>query len=192
MVFKNREVDGNAWIVYHASNTDAPETDHLRFGSGSGSNATTDNANRFNDTAPTSSVFTLGADGNINDDGVGCMGYIWTPVEGFSKFGSYIGNGISDGPFIHTGFSPRWVAIKNSEASANWRIHDIARQPHNDDGGHMLLIDNNSAEITNEYDMDILSNGFKIRSADLYENGSDQVMVYMAFAESPFKYANAR
>ena len=192
MVFKNREVDGNAWIVYHSENTTAPETDHLRLGSGSGSNTTADSDTRFNDTAPTSSVFTLGADGNINDDGVGCMGYIWTPIEGFSKFGSFIGNGNNDGPFVYTGFLPRWIMIKNSEASANWRMHDTARQTLNDDGGHLLLADSNSAEITNEYDLDFLANGFKLRSSDLYENGAGQVMVYMAFATNPFKYTNAR
>ena len=71
-------------------------------------------------------------------------------------------------------------------------MHDIARQPTNDEGGHILLPNSNSAEVTNEYDIDFLSNGFKLRSGDVYENGSAELLIYAAFAEQPFKYANAK
>ena len=68
-------------------------------------------------------------------------------------------------------------------------MHDIARQPTNDDGGHILLPNSSSAEVTSEYDIDFLSNGFKLKSGDVYENGSGELITYAAFAEAPFKYA---
>ena len=118
--------------------------------------------------------------------------YCFKGVEGYSKFGSYNGNGNADGPFVFTGFRPAWVLIKNTARSADWRLHDIARQPTNDGGGHILLPSSNSAEVTSEYDIDFLSNGFKLRSGDVYENGDGELLIYLAFAEDPFKYANAK
>ena len=81
--------------------------------------------------------------------------------------------------------------IKNTARGADWRINDTTRQPFNDTGGHLLLANSNSSEITNEYDIDFLSNGFKLRSGDVYENGNGEAHIYMAFAEAPFKYSNA-
>jgi hypothetical protein len=85
--------------------------------------------------------------------------------------------------------------LKNTARSADWRINDSTRQHENNVGysnAHLLLANSNSAEITNEYDIDFLSNGFKLRSSDVYENASGELFIYMAFAEAPFKYANAR
>ena len=100
-------------------------------------------------------------------------------------------NSNNDGPYVHTGFKPAWIMLKNTGASANWRMHDIIRQPHNTGGGHLLQSNQASAEVTSEYDMDFLSNGFKIRSSDSYENGSGNTFLYLAFAKAPSKYSNA-
>ena len=181
----------NDGAVYHQQNTTAPETDTLILASVSGNNPTYDGSGFWNDTAPTSTVFSVGSRRHTNSDG-GVVAYCWTEIEGFSKFGSFIGNSNNDGPFIYTGFQPAWVMLKNASRSADWRINDTTRQPANDDGGHLLLANSTSAEITNEYDMDFLSNGFKLKSSDVYENGSGELIVYMAFAGVPFKYSNAR
>ena len=185
---KTRSTTGD-WIVYHGANTSAPETDFLKLNE---TNATEDLNTMYNDTAPTSTVFTLSTNGDVNTSGRTQVGYCFAEVEGYSKFGSYNGNGNADGTFVYTGFRPAWVLIKNTARSADWRLHDIARQPTNDEGGHILLPNSNSAEVTNEYDIDFLSNGFKLRSGDVYENGSAELLIYAAFAEQPFKYANAK
>ena len=185
---KTRSTTGD-WIVYHGANTSAPETDFLKLNE---NNATEDLNTMYNDTAPTSTVFTLSTNGDVNTSGRTQVGYFFAEVEGYSKFSSYTGNGNADGPFVFTGFRPAWVLIKNTARGADWRLHDIARQPTNDEGGHILLPNSNSAEVTIEYDIDFLSNGFKLKSGDVYENGSGELIIYAAFAEQPFKYANAR
>ena len=186
MIFKNRAVDGNGWIVYHAGNTAAPETDFLFLNN---TNATADNANRFNDTAPTNSVFTLGADANINDNGVACIGFIFAEVEGYSKFGSYTGNGNVDGAFVYLGFRPAWILLKCQNDACSWNILDNTRDPINTVLEYILP---NSADAAADLvQADFLSNGIKFRTTNAERNGT-RVILYMAFAESPFKYANAR
>ena len=106
--------------------------------------------------------------------------------------GIYCGNSLASGPFVYTGFTPKWILIKNTHSTANWRLNDSIRQPINDDGGHMLQINLSAHEVTAEYDVDFLSNGFKLRSGDSYENESAREILYLAFAENPFKYTNAR
>jgi len=189
MIFKNRAVDGNGWIVYHET---VDETDFLFLNN---SNARADNANRFNDTAPTSSVFTLGADGNINDDGVACIGFIFAEVEGYSKFGSYTGNNATDGNFVFTNFSPALVIIKFVDGSAggtkNWTMWDNKRSPQNVNDNTLFSNTNAAEGADSAFDIDLLSNGFKLRNAEGPVNNA-AVYIYMAFAEAPFKYANAR
>lgn len=187
MIFKNREVNGNAPIVYHSANTAAPATDHLALNSGA---LSADNANRFNDTEPTSSVFTLGADGNINDNGVTCIAYIWTGIEGFSKFGSYTGNSDADGVFIYLGFRPAWVMYKASAGVGNnWHIN-YPKLVDNENNKYVLGNGDGSEGSANA--IDFLSNGFKFRHSSQAGNNSSGAYIYMAFAEAPFKYSNAR
>ena len=132
--------------------------------------------------------------GNSNYDGTSTdvIYYVFKDIEGYSKFGVYTGNGSNDGTFVYTGFRPAWVLIKNTARSADWRLHDSLRQDINDDGGHILFPNGTSSENTAEYDIDFLSNGFKLRSSDVYENGNGELHIYMAFAEQSFKFANAR
>ena len=186
MILKSRDQAGTGWMVYYGDNTDYVTLN--------GGGATIDGLSTWNDTTPTSTVFSIGTNGGDtnNTNGGSMIGYIFHDVDGYSKFGNYTGNGSADGPFVFTGFRPAWVLIKNTARSADWRLHDIARQPTNDDGGHILLPNSPSAEVTSEYDIDFLSNGFKLKSGDVYENGDGELITYAAFAEAPFKYANAK
>lgn len=153
------------------------------------------NASYWANTNPTSSVFTVGNNSTTNGSGTTFVAYCFAPVAGYSAFGSYTSNASTDGPFIYTGFRPRFVMIKcSSVASTNWIILDTSRNTYNQ--MNLELAPNSSAAEnglqTDEY-IDTLSNGFKIRTtqADLnYTAGT--TYIYMAFAENPFKYANAR
>ena len=129
----------------------------------------------------------------VSDD---VVSYNFAEVEGFSSFGSYTGNGsTTDGPFIYTGFRPAWVMIKRTDSANSWFIHDTSRDTYNG-AYHLLYTDGSAAEVTYGVSLDILSNGFKLQTAGSpYANGfnaSGGSYIYLAFAEMPFKYANAR
>jgi len=123
------------------------------------------------------------------------VAYCFHSVDGFSKVGSYTGNGSTDGTFVYTGFRPRWIMIKNAGASGWWTIFDTAREPTNDGSLSVLSAQRSGAESTElSSPFDILSNGFKIRSGSGSSdvNSSGVTYIYLAFAENPFKYTNAR
>lgn len=139
----------------------------------------------------TGAGITYGYDGQVNASGYSYIAYAWAQVPGFSKFGSYVGNGSSDGPFVHTGFRPRWIMIKSSSAANNWCIYDTSRPAYNPTR-QPLYANTAGTEPTAGIEYDILSNGFKLREGGGQGNDSGQTYVYAAFAEAPFKYANAR
>ena len=145
-----------------------------------------------------STTFTLATTGslldNVNANTNNYVAYLWSEVAGFSKFGSYTGNGSSDGPFVYCGFRPKFVLIKNiSSASTNWRMMDSSRDTVNDGTGANWLLANSSAAEADERPIDFLSNGFKLRVSDGGDlNYSSNTMIFAAFAESPFKYSLAR
>ena len=148
----------------------------------------------FNSTYPSSTVATLGTSSSVNDATYTYVAYMFAQIAGYSAFGSYTGNGSTDGTFVFTGFRPRYVMIKtSSNAGYNWNVHDTARNPYN--SANLVLYPNTSGA-DDAYGagsgLDILSNGFKIRDAGGGLNGSGFTYIYMAFAENPFKYANAR
>lgn len=143
----------------------------------------------WNNTAPTSSVFSLGTGSDVNASSGTYVAYLWSEVAGFSKLGSYTGNGSSDGPFVYCGFKPRWILIKRTDSTSNWGLIDTSRDTYNA-AVKFLNPDLASAEGVG-FDIDILSNGFKQRTAGGY-NGSGATYIYAAFAESPFKYSLAR
>jgi len=175
------------WLVYHSQNTAAPETDYLLLNSNQG---TTDDADAFNDTAPTSTVFSIGSFVDISKSGVGYIAYVFTDIEGFAKHGSYVGNGNSSGPFIYTGFRPAWIMQKKTNNSGHWHMWDSTRNTSNEVTRYLLANANNS-EYT-DGGLDILSNGFKPRKTGTGLNADGDTYIYLAFAEQPFKYANAR
>ena len=180
-----RRSNSASWAVYLRELGSGKKLE-LNSDSGSITNA------QFFTSNPTSSVFSLGTEYDVNGSSGTYVAYCFAEVEGYSKFGVYAGNGNADGTFVLTGFRPAWLLIKNAARSADWRLHDSTRQPENDEGGHILFPNGSSSEVTNEYDVDFLSNGFKLRSSDVYENGNGESLTYAAFAETPFKYALAK
>jgi hypothetical protein len=146
----------------------------------------------WNNTDPTSTVFTVGNDAEVNLNTATFVAYCWAEIEGYSSFGSYTGNNSTNGPFIYTGFRPRFILVKNTQATSNWRIVDTSRSTFNQTIG-MLEPSSSATEYTDSgnSDYDIVSNGFKIRNTGGM-NGNNQTHIYMAFAESPFKFSNAR
>ena len=184
MVVKNRSKSGGeGWMVYHQGNTSAPETEHLQIHN---TNATSDNDIAWNDTAPTSTVFSVKDDDSTNDSGETHIAYLWTDIQGYSKFVDSIGTGNDDGPFVYTGFKPAWLMIKRTTANA-WGIYDSARGVFNEITMN-LDADRTDAEntATNYDDLDFLSNGFKLREENDDINASGGTYIYMAFAEHPF------
>lgn len=145
----------------------------------------------MNSTAPTSSVFSVGTAGSTNTSGKLYVAFLWAEVAGFSKFGTYTGNGSADGPFVYCGFKPRFVMVKRTDSTENWQIYDTARDTYNV-GGAQLYPDLTNAEGTGNNNIDILSNGFKLRASAVGGNTSAATYIFAAFAETPFKSATAR
>ena len=147
-------------------------------------NAATDLGAYWNDTSPTSSVFSLGGDADINKSSDPLIAYCFADVQGYSKFSSYIGNGNADGTFIYTGFSPAFIIVKSSSIAQNWRIIDNKRDSFNVSDAR-LKANTSAAEDTNTQ-LDFTSNGFKFRASGGDLNASGQSYIYMAFASEPF------
>ena len=180
MIFKNR-IDTTNWVVYHHKNTSAPETDYLYLNR---TNATSDYQHHFNDTAPTSSVFTLGYDNGVNDSSDAMIAYCFSEIKGYSKFGSYTGNGGSQN-FIYTGFKPAWIIGKRTDVTNNYYMFDNKRNTFNVTDAK-LRADQSSAENVNSgKTIDFISNGVNIKSSDEEFNASGGTYIFMAFAESP-------
>jgi len=185
IIVKNRSSDGTAWTVGHDS-LGFTKRLYLHDNSAVGTN------NNFQDTAPTSSVFTLtGNNLDMCQSGSDYIAWCFAPKQGYSKFGSFLGTGSANGAFVYTGFKPAWLMIKktNSSGSVNWFMFDNKRSPINavDD---FLKADTSDAEggDGNGY-LDFLSNGFKFKTANIgTESGG--TFIFMAFAEAPFVNSN--
>ena len=137
-------------------------------------------------TQPTSSVFTVGTNERVNYNNDYFINYLFTPIQGYSSFGKYIGtNGGADGPFIYTGFKPAFVLIKDALAANAWNIRDDKRNTYNP-ATNFLVPDSEAAEVTAGEAVDILSNGFKIKANGGKVQDSGNTYIYMAFAENPF------
>jgi hypothetical protein len=168
------------WVMYHAS-LGAGKYIYLNNADGAGPGSGT-NTSIFNNTAPTSSVFTVNTDGTSNGSGKNYVAYCFAEKTGYSKFGSYTGNGNTDGMFVYTGFKPALIILKHSNSNGNnWRIIDNKRDPDNVTQKE-LYPSTNDAEGSSDR-MDLLSNGFKLRSSGSPVN--DGEYIYMAFAEEP-------
>jgi len=126
-----------------------------------------------------------GVDNAWNTNGQNYVMYTFAEKKGFSKFGSYVGNGNADGTFIYTGFSPAYFVIKRTDTTENWYCTDIKRNPINPVDNELLLLNSDTATITTSYPVDFLSNGFKIRGNNNITNASSGTYIYMAFAENP-------
>ena len=180
IIGKRRDSGSSQWRVY---NKNLSSNSHILFldttDAEQGSNSAT-----WNNTAPTSSVFSVGTSGDVNASSGTFVFYCFAEKKGYSKFGTYTGNGNVDGPFVYTGFKPAWVMTKRTDAASHWQIFDNKRSPFNE-MDERLKASENSAEDTN-LARDFVSNGFKIRNNNGTINGSGVDMIYMAFAEAPF------
>ncbi len=175
IIMKGRH-ETNNWMVYHHKNTSAPETDYLTLDD----TAPTGDHPVWNDTAPTSSVFSLGT-WSGNDASGTMVAYCFAEKTGYSKFGSYVGNGNADGVFVYLGFKPSFVMTKCTSASGqSWHMQDNKRDGFNYDNKRLFAESSSSESGTTR--MDLLSNGFKYRDGDGQGNGS--TYIYMAFGQS--------
>jgi hypothetical protein len=188
MVIVKRRDSSGSWNVYHAStgNTGAM---YLEL-----TNAFATDSTRWNNTSPTSSVFTVGSGAGVNASGGTMVAYCFSEVAGFSKFGSYTGNGSADGPFVYMGFRPKFILFKNATGAGNsWLIFDTSRTPSNQDFLELKPDGSGAESPAGSYAyFDFLSNGFKPRTSSTGLNASGATMIYAAFAENPFKNSLAR
>ena len=185
IILKGRH-ESNNWMVYHHKNTSSPETDYLMLDD----TAATADYPVWNDTAPTSSVFTCGTWSGFDAGGT-MVAYCFAEKKGYSKFGSYTGNGNADGPFIYTGFKPAFLLYKQiTDSGKSWYMNDNKRNVHNPVNG-VLLAD--ATDVENESHgnkIDFLSNGYKIHHTGTTINANGKTHIYMAFAEAPFVNSN--
>ena len=140
----------------------------------------------WNDTAPTSNLFSVGTFNSINGSGDSMIAYCFAEKKGFSKFGSYTGNGSADGTFVYTGFKPAFVIIKRTNSTESWYIHDNKRNTFNPSDTHLLANSSNAELSLSSLAIDLLSNGIKMRGTDTGYNASGSSYIYMVFAENPF------
>jgi len=185
LIFKARGGTNN-WVVTPGNSTLFGGSFYLQLNTNS---AVISNSNIYT-SYPSSSVFYLGTSGDVNTSSATYVAYCFAPIAGFSAFGSYTGNGSTDGPFIYTGFRPRWILQKRTSGVGEWRMWDTSRQTFNV-VGNVFNANTSDAEYSGTY-IDILSNGFKLRVASVELNGSGDTYIYAAFAENPFKYSLAR
>jgi len=188
MIVKNRS-SAESWGVYHASLPSAAY--YLILNSTAAQDGT--GGTIWNSTAPSSSVFTVGTSTYSNSNGANYVNYLFAEIPGFSKFGSYTGNGSADGPFVYCGFRPKYVLLKSAVGqTGSWGIYDAVRGTYNVDDVRLFPNLSNAEAGADGVGIDILSNGFKIRTANSDLNTNGIGYIYAAFAENPFKYSLAR
>jgi hypothetical protein len=151
----------------------------------SGSDTEASDTNTFNNTAPTSTVFSVGTRNATNKSGDDLVAYVFAPIQGYSKIDSYIGNNSTNGTFVYTGFKPAWLLIKRTDSTTDWRIFDNKRDSDNVVKGR-LFPNTSGSENTSQDSLDFYSNGFKLKNTNSGSNGSGGEFIYMAFAEHPF------
>ena len=174
------------WYVWHTGMSGASYMLELN-----GTSAEADKSANGSMSLPTSTVFDITYTQGLGESGETHIGYFFSSIEGYSKFGKYEGNGNTDGPFVYTGFRPRMLFIKNIEQSSNWVVYDSARQTFNPNENY-LRWNSNAAEggTSTSFDIDFLSNGFKVRSTETDLNTNAKDFIYGAWADVPFKYNN--
>ena len=179
--------NAQSWGVYHK---DVGINSYLLLDS---TGASTAYAGIWGSSAPTSTVF--GVPGNVglnNNNGWTYVAYCFAPVAGYSAFGSYTGNGSADGPFVYTGFRPRWILVKRTDGVIQWTILDTARSPKNVADERLFPNLSQAETVNGDGNTDLLSNGFKPRNIDSAFNANGGAYIYAAFAESPLQHSRAR
>ena len=191
VVFTKTRAIADNWLVYHEG---IGATKYLTLNTTSASATST---GAWNDTAPSSTVVTLGSFDNSNDND-NMVAYCFAEIQGYSEFSSYTGNGNADGPFVYTGFKPTWLLIKNTTAVEGWFLHDAKVDDNgvNDEGNpagadgnpreRRFQVNITQSEVGTTTAFDFVSNGFKLRTDTGSHNGNGNSFIYMAFAEHPF------
>jgi len=187
IIGKRRDSGSSNWRIYHKN---LSSNSHILFLDEDGAEQSGNSAT-WNNTAPTSSVFSVGNSGDVNASSGTFVFYCFAEKKGFSKFGSYTGNGNADGRFVFTGFEPAFVLIKRTDSSTSWQLIDNKRSDVNGSNIIDKILASNSSDA--EYDegsanwfADFVSNGFKLRNSLGASNTSGASHIYMAFAENPF------
>ena len=185
ILIKNLSNGSAQWVVYHVG-TGNTKACYLNTTA-----AATSTAGFFNNTTPTSSVFTVGTDTAVNGSSNSMIAYVFSDIQGYSKMVTYIGNGNADGPFVYTGFRPSFILMKGSSFSGDaWTIYDDKRTGFNGATTPINPNDANPGDTSLNASLDILSNGFKIRDSWTQINTSGATFIYMAFAEAPLVGTN--
>jgi hypothetical protein len=185
VLVKGRSV-GDSWTMLHSGIASDFETDMIKLDE---TGAAQDNSVFWNDTAPTSSVFSVdgaGGEPKVNESGSTYVAYCFANKQGYSKFNSFTGNGSTDGPFIYTGFKPAWLMIKEIISGGGWGMWDNKRTPTNAMTIRLLANTNGADDTSTDNSVDFLSNGFKMRTSSGGFNQASTEIIYIAFAESPF------
>ena len=183
IIVKSRTTAGENWIVYHSSRG---ATAYLILASNGGSYSS---VNAWNNTTPTSTVFSIGGQGgDCNRNGENYVAYCFAEKQGFSKFGKYLGNNSTDGTFTYLGFKPAFIMIKKTSGSSDWAMFDNKRQGYNV-ANNLLYPNNTTADTTGTF-LDLLSNGFKMRTTASWSNDNGSDYYYMAWAEAPLVASN--
>ena len=178
LIFVKLTSGSGDWTIYSST---LGNTKYLRL---NGDIAAGTQSTYWQDTSPTSTAFSIGTAGDVNTSSGSHVAYCFTSIQGYSKFGTFLGDGQTDGPFIYTGFKPAWVMTKNSSSAGGWAIMDAGRNPNNVQNKYLIA---NTADVQatgSSFDIDSNSNGFKIRANNGNINANGDSILYMAFAEN--------
>ena len=185
---KSRQIGAKQWGVYHKDMSASPQNGYMTLHT---TNPYYAASTWWRNEAPTTTVIKTGEQDDVNRANSNYICYAWTSIQGFSKFGKYVGNGNANGAFVYTGFKPAWVMVKDVTQATNWEMFDHKRNPSNVANlklGANLDVAENGSDLgnTSQNNIDMLSNGFKMRTGNTDTNVSGDTYIYMAFAENPF------
>lgn len=183
MIWVKKRSGTGAWTVY---NNSIGNTKYLQL---DGSSAPQTGSTIWNDTTPTSSVFSVGTDGDVNGSSATYIAYVFVDIKGYSKVGSYLGNGNIDGTFVYTGFRPAFILTKKTSGTGYWTIWDNKRDPYNWCGQKLYPNTDDAEQTEATGNCDFVSNGIKWRNTGA-SNNSGATFLYMAFAEFPIVSSN--
>jgi len=183
IIVKRTQTTGD-WMVYTEA---VGNTKYLTL---NGTASATASASTWNNTSPTSTVFTLGDGSYGNADASTYIAYVFAPKKGYSAFGGYTGNGNADGPFVYTGFRPAFLILRRTDSGGDWFCWDDKRGPYN--VNTPVLVPNATTAETSQAIPDFVANGFKLRNTNVDANASGGTYIYMAFAEFPLVSSNSK
>jgi hypothetical protein len=181
-VVKNRSGGSTNWL-FGASSILGGTSNYLKLNDNS---ANTEYNNIWGDSPTSSTLFRVSNVSHLNTNGSNYVAYLFANKQGYSKFGKYVGNGSTDGPFVYTGFKPAFVILKRTNTTSNWIIMDNKRNTFNEMESRLFPNLDSAEQTQSTYGLDFLSNGFKLRDTVSQSNGSGSTYIYMAFAENPF------